>query len=1062
MNLTALKSWVSGETLTAADLNAEFQNIYTHTINNSDIDSTTSYVLGELVIGTGLAAADGGQLHVHTGSAGTVQAASDADEAVFENSTASGITILSGASSTGKIAFGDAGDNDIGLITYNHATNAFTLGTNGTTALTLSSAQAATFAGDVNVGGALTLTGGISLNGNTTIGNSASDTLTVTATVTSNLIFTDNTYDIGASGATRPRDLHLSRNALMGGTLGVTGLLTATAGVTSGSNIVSDTDGTDDLGLTGTRWRYVYADDIAITNDLAVTEGGTGASTSSAARTNLGVAIGSDVQAYDAGLADIAALATTDGNIIVGSGSNWVAESGATARTSLGLGTIATQDANNVTITGGSITGMGAIGGTTGTFSGNVTISKDAPYLIMTDSGTGGGTSKIAVDAVGSNHGFYFQADGSTNHVILESNGDFKVDADVLFVDANANAVGFNNASPEIAVDSKRNDSTAYSATSDQRGRALIAGRNIDQTTSAFSAFSFVSGAGTQAEWSINNVRTGDYVGDLAFKTRTGASTWAEAVRIKSTGMGVLCSPSAPLAVASKASSYEGMELVTPSGDGSGVFQFGVHDSGGSAGRSVEFRRGGSDGFDTLSARINADGNFSIGGDAVTNGTGSAVLNVNATTGGSTIHLTNNTTGTTNSDGALLVQSGSDLLFINRESGNLKLRTADTDRVTVLSDGKTGIGTSSPRYNFAVKGDNATAVGIALDNDSGGGALDISALGASYGAHGAAAGEIWFYSPDNINIGGATGNTNDIKFLGAGAEIARFTSDGDLLIGETSDQIARDYVTTGTSGDFAGYFKNTVSNRGPLFLENTNASLDDRMLSMSASAAYSGSTPFSFMVCTSSIASSADTEFNMRGDGEAYADGAWNNSGADYQEYFESASGEAAEVGRAIVLDSDKVRYYNADTDSTDDIMGVTRPQADNKNSAVVGNVAWNHWTDKYLTDDWGVYLREDVTVWTYTDEKGDEHTVHERAEIAKDANWVPPSGATASTQSVRKLNPDFNESLDENYESREVRDEWWLIGLLGQIQVKAGEPVNPRWIKMKNISDAVELYYVR
>jgi hypothetical protein len=57
------------------------------------------------------------------------------------------------------------------------------------------------------------------------------------------------------------------------------------------------------------------------------------------ARTSLGLAIGTDVQAYDAGLADIAGLAVTDGNIIVGDGANWVAESGATARTSLGLGT---------------------------------------------------------------------------------------------------------------------------------------------------------------------------------------------------------------------------------------------------------------------------------------------------------------------------------------------------------------------------------------------------------------------------------------------------------------------------------------------------------------------------------------------------------------------------------------------------------------------------------------------------------------------------------------------------------------------------------------------------
>jgi hypothetical protein len=54
-------------------------------------------------------------------------------------------------------------------------------------------------------------------------------------------------------------------------------------------------------------------------------------------RTSLGLAIGTDVQAYDAGLADIAGLAVTDGNIIVGDGANWVAENGATARTSLGL-----------------------------------------------------------------------------------------------------------------------------------------------------------------------------------------------------------------------------------------------------------------------------------------------------------------------------------------------------------------------------------------------------------------------------------------------------------------------------------------------------------------------------------------------------------------------------------------------------------------------------------------------------------------------------------------------------------------------------------------------------
>jgi microcystin-dependent protein len=44
-------------------------------------------------------------------------------------------------------------------------------------------------------------------------------------TMTGSLLFTDATYDIGAAGATRPRDLHLSRNATIGGDLAVTGLV---------------------------------------------------------------------------------------------------------------------------------------------------------------------------------------------------------------------------------------------------------------------------------------------------------------------------------------------------------------------------------------------------------------------------------------------------------------------------------------------------------------------------------------------------------------------------------------------------------------------------------------------------------------------------------------------------------------------------------------------------------------------------------------------------------------------------------------------------------------------
>jgi hypothetical protein len=106
--------------------------------------------------------------------------------------------------------------------------------------------------------------------------------------------------------------------------------------------------------------------------DLAVADGGTGASDASGARSNLGLAIGTEVQAYDAGLASIAGLTTSaDQGIYTTAADTYATFSltsagrallddvdAAAQRTTLGLGSIATQDASSVSITGGSITGI--------------------------------------------------------------------------------------------------------------------------------------------------------------------------------------------------------------------------------------------------------------------------------------------------------------------------------------------------------------------------------------------------------------------------------------------------------------------------------------------------------------------------------------------------------------------------------------------------------------------------------------------------------------------------------------------------------------------------------
>lgn len=89
--------------------------------------------------------------------------------------------------------------------------------------------------------------------------------------------------------------------------------------------------------------------------------------TSAALGTGVTLNIGGNV-ASGSKLNDISGLAATDSNIIVGNGTTWVAESGATARTSLGLGT-----GNTVQFTNINNTGTTANSHLTGSFTGSFT-----------------------------------------------------------------------------------------------------------------------------------------------------------------------------------------------------------------------------------------------------------------------------------------------------------------------------------------------------------------------------------------------------------------------------------------------------------------------------------------------------------------------------------------------------------------------------------------------------------------------------------------------------------------------------------------------------------------
>lgn len=170
--------------------------------------------------------------------------------------------------------------------------------------------------------------------------------------------------------------------------------------------------------------------DNAVNGILPVANGGTGSDTASGARTNLGLVIGTNVQAYDAGLQSISGLTTAADTMIYTTALDVYATTALTpfartvlddttagaalttlgvsafaqtllddaaasnARTTLGLGTSATV---NTGTSGATIPLLNGVN----TWSGNQTISNSAPNLSITDTDTGATALLSGSSAIG-------------------------------------------------------------------------------------------------------------------------------------------------------------------------------------------------------------------------------------------------------------------------------------------------------------------------------------------------------------------------------------------------------------------------------------------------------------------------------------------------------------------------------------------------------------------------------------------------------------------------------------------------------------------------------------